>query len=547
MADGQLYTKQLLCKALGYPLWYPPPMDNLPEAYRKHGIQIGDVGCITPRGGFSFLFNICKNAEDPINHHFGVPDKFQPLKLDARFIERMDVAFQPHTDISTETVRSRRVSLGVETNSVVPIDVGMGIELSCSANEGAALILPTGASSSDLLPLHIFRKYILTHAKQWFEFLATLNRPVQDIYLITGCDKSSSWGTAVFSRTSNAGEVTMKLGPTGTAGHAEYAWDTSSYNHGFAQAGPHRKPGEESWAENQCVFLRGYTVSMRNKLKSALTGQVKVDAIKGSSPSPIQASLSQRISKWPSQSGQQPTVGAPSSSSGSGTSPNTQTTATLEGVISLQYSSEISQAYHPSAVINTFILDRSQAVEEVIAITHDSDWMAAIVQDTQFPNDQELFDSVSRVRDVADSGASVVYWNTRDTPESLSMSSGSPAALPSLDIQDNEAQLNDVRVVQRSQGRVQYTSRQTGPAESRVWETTVFFDGLEYGRAVGFTERSAREAAAAQVLSLLGLEGHLGHTRATTILEGIAVSRARSSSSVSSVLPRNPNLGGEVW
>ncbi|KAJ7149942.1 hypothetical protein C8R46DRAFT_505936 [Mycena filopes] len=531
MADGQLYTKQLLCKGLGYPLWYPSPMDNLPEAYRRDGVQIGDVGCITPRGGFSFLFNICKKAEDAINRQFGVPDNFQPLQLDTHSVERMDVAFQPQSDISTETVTSRRVSLGMEINSAAPIDVGVGIELSCSANEGAALILLNGASSSDLLPLHIFRKYILAHAKHWFEFLAALNRPVQDIYLVTGCDKSSSWGTAVFSRTSNNGEATMKLGPTGIAGHAEYSWDNSSYNHGFAQAGPHRKPGEESWGENQCVFLRGYTVSMRNKLKSVFTGQVKVDAIKGSSNSPIQASLSERTSRLPSQPSPQSTG---SLSSSSGKSPKSRTVVAPEGMISLEYSSEVSQAYHPSAVINTCLLDRP-GVTATIAVTHDRDWIAAMgVNPIEFPETQDLFVSVLQVRSVVE-GEGAVYWDAEDPLGSTSTSTRSPApsdflgpiladeltspisthhndrqqpemSYPVVGISPPARDFNRTELNKNAQRRgavIQYEDSQTGRLSEPIWSSVVYFNNYEYGRGTGSTIVSARERAARQALDLI--------------------------------------------
>ncbi|KAJ7642607.1 hypothetical protein DFH06DRAFT_1213993 [Mycena polygramma] len=286
MAHIKVYTEQLCSKWLGYPLWHPQPIDSLPQEYRTQGVRIGDVGCINDRGAFSFIFNICLAADNPINV-FGVPPGFQKVELDpVRSIERVDVAFEPGTDVATETIKTRHISLGVEVDGPLPVTGGGSIELSCSSTQGAALLLPHGASSSDLLPLEVFRKYVLQHAKSWFAFVANLGRPVDglNLYLVTGCDKASSWGVATFSRSSNAGEVSMKFGPSGIAhGHAQYSWDKSLYTYGFAQAGPRYLAGGQLSGENQCVFVRGYSVAMRNIFISAVKGPLQVEPVAGSS------------------------------------------------------------------------------------------------------------------------------------------------------------------------------------------------------------------------------------------------------------------------
>jgi hypothetical protein len=56
----------------------PEPNNNLPFAYRKKGVQIGDVGIIMPDGSFSFNFNICVSRDHPINPPT-LPEEFVPI------------------------------------------------------------------------------------------------------------------------------------------------------------------------------------------------------------------------------------------------------------------------------------------------------------------------------------------------------------------------------------------------------------------------------------------------------------------------------------
>jgi hypothetical protein len=72
--------------------------------YRQKGINIGDVGIITPSGGFSFLFNICLPHNDPINPST-LPEGFAPIYPP---IEPMDICedseFKPESYLAGPTI-----------------------------------------------------------------------------------------------------------------------------------------------------------------------------------------------------------------------------------------------------------------------------------------------------------------------------------------------------------------------------------------------------------------------------------------------------------
>jgi hypothetical protein len=77
--DNEIYERLLRRKGRGFALYVPQPNRQLPVAYQRMGVRIGDVGVITRDGGFSFLFNICVPRDHPINPHI-LPEGFSPLQ-----------------------------------------------------------------------------------------------------------------------------------------------------------------------------------------------------------------------------------------------------------------------------------------------------------------------------------------------------------------------------------------------------------------------------------------------------------------------------------
>ena len=87
----------MLTHRAGYPIYMPTPCFELPIAYRKRGIRIGDVGTLTAEGAFDFLFNVCQSdAGNPIE----LPDEFKLLKPSIRSYHK----FVPETCLTSDHV-----------------------------------------------------------------------------------------------------------------------------------------------------------------------------------------------------------------------------------------------------------------------------------------------------------------------------------------------------------------------------------------------------------------------------------------------------------
>ncbi|KAF8335281.1 hypothetical protein F5887DRAFT_614478, partial [Amanita rubescens] len=122
----QIYSREMLARGVGYPLYMPSPSKSLPLAYQKKGISVGDVGIITPNGGFDFLFNACQPREEPDGEIHPVPDGFELLK--SHIIS--DEIYYPRTHLLSTHVQPSDGS-----------DSPRALVFQCSAS-GAVLALP---------------------------------------------------------------------------------------------------------------------------------------------------------------------------------------------------------------------------------------------------------------------------------------------------------------------------------------------------------------------------------------------------------------------
>ncbi|KAJ7194185.1 hypothetical protein GGX14DRAFT_586731, partial [Mycena pura] len=261
----------------GIPQFTPEPNENLPNEYRAVGVSIGDVG-IWLDGSFVVLFNTCQPMIHSINSAAGVPEGFTPFALRTRDISRHRSYHSPGSIISSAKIS--QVSLNIEGSSAVtpfsPITVGGSITFSLRSRTAAILVLPDGASRENLIPVEAFRAYVKQYSKQWHAFAREcVARTGGSLFVVTGCDKTTSWGIATASATSAAVGFSLEFEVIGVAKGTlapQFEWQ----DFGSATV---RTSSSNARAENQCIFIRGLVVPRR--FPAVLTSVVNKILLRG--------------------------------------------------------------------------------------------------------------------------------------------------------------------------------------------------------------------------------------------------------------------------
>ena len=144
----------------------------------------------------------------------------------------------------------------------------------CLADEGAVLALPKGATVYEVRNRRHFQAYGARHALNWYEYALNVGMDILNgsLYFVTECTKTMDWGIAVFYARQRAD------------GYLRFIFDRESYRwrrQGKVEARVGSKSADNidynTGEPNQCVFLRGYKIMLRqdiwDKLKSATTPQ----------------------------------------------------------------------------------------------------------------------------------------------------------------------------------------------------------------------------------------------------------------------------------
>ena len=149
-----------------------------------------------------------------------------------------------------------------------------------------------GSFREDLQNITLFRDFAAENAESWYRFVnGPCGRDIRngDLRLITGCDKTSSWGLAAYQNIQSEGDSSDNLGEplrllrfrnTSNADdcvpRTPYCWE----HEGTAdvKAGPEDMPGNGARPRNQCTFIRSHTI-MLSKAKWAGVQSTLVSAL----------------------------------------------------------------------------------------------------------------------------------------------------------------------------------------------------------------------------------------------------------------------------
>ncbi|KIJ99825.1 hypothetical protein K443DRAFT_679658 [Laccaria amethystina LaAM-08-1] len=302
-SSNSIYERHMYLKKRGFPLWIPQPNTTLPHSYQRRGVSIGDVGIFTSNGGFDFLFNICLPAGDTSNPD-ELPEGFSRIELKETDVCKFP-AHSSHSHLASPDVKKRDRAI-----------------FECSGSDGAILAMPQGAYDEDLKNIRRFREYTLIHAESWYQYAnGPCGREIGngDLHLVTGCDKTTSWGIATYSHLQSKrpedNVSLLRFNPVGDerrgrhSSYTTYEWDYE----GAAEAkfGPEEDElldlgiTDSVPPRNQCTFIRSLTPAfgdddwerLQLKVASSVKNQATVRSPKSPFPSVLGAisSLSGRI------------------------------------------------------------------------------------------------------------------------------------------------------------------------------------------------------------------------------------------------------------
>ncbi|KAJ7685797.1 hypothetical protein DFH06DRAFT_50685 [Mycena polygramma] len=362
LSESENYCSQLLRQKRGLPLYIPDPQ-NLPAEYREHGIQIGDVGSVTPDGEFEFYFNIFRPAEHPLNAN-RTPEHFSPMEAyGAEDVLRRD--HDPGYYLCTSTVQK------LDLDPPASQFPGGHFVFSCDGPQGAVLALPDGAHAQELRNMESMRKYAAKHADSWYEYInGPRGRGLSngDLYLVTGYEKTRAWGMSSYQNVREQFKLFFKPTAVASATYTPYRWGGVHEQKNPSRMKSHDPPTDNAW--NQTLFIRGLTISLPTGLWGRLFGEVQTVSIRD-----FQSLLN--------ASGGSSAVSSPGSLfswaldlfAGGGTTGGKRQAGEQDVVLSDL--SPPSTVFNPAKLINEYILHKTPEGTDVV-MSHNDDWCTVL-------------------------------------------------------------------------------------------------------------------------------------------------------------------------
>ncbi|KAK7040779.1 hypothetical protein VNI00_009685 [Paramarasmius palmivorus] len=263
---NERYSRLLMEEHRGYPSYYPEPTDEFVDQHTARDVDmIGSVGILAKDGSFDLLFSIMHPPGDPINRN-GVPQTFEQLSERLEKRGRGRFHNDDHHLCSPQPPFLLKEMVFEQGNAG---EAQKGFRFSCGygITDGAILVLPDGCSRIDLANKNPFINQAIKHGASWFDYAESRGRPTASLYLITGCDRASSWGIASFAKDPNAALQLTLNENINASGRTTYKWSNNPW--GSTRCSPETRRHSEIPAshnhDNQCIFLRGFTISRYGK------------------------------------------------------------------------------------------------------------------------------------------------------------------------------------------------------------------------------------------------------------------------------------------
>ncbi|KAI9567826.1 hypothetical protein HD554DRAFT_2172886 [Boletus coccyginus] len=326
-----------------------PPSESLPSEQATAWVSKSEtVGTVDERGRFDFFFNILEPS----------PEISDSLRLNLPRVVEDDTRCVDEELLPREVVSSPETPWAVDQIEVLTVaDTSRKTTQYSStlSNDGAHIILPQGAQSFEL-PFQqrkIFESYAREHGAEWIERSKDqLGWPRSNsLYLLTGFYKTCSWSIASFGMETAANTDPVYV----YCSLVELDERTIRQESVWHPAGRFKRkigpPPDRQGRDNQTVFVRGITITPR----------VSQDG---------QTEEPHATSTWFNR----PATYIPFLNTMMG-STEVAAAQTPGGVI-IGHVPPISQAIHPSEVINQYLLKKEPSAR--IAVTHDSQWISML-------------------------------------------------------------------------------------------------------------------------------------------------------------------------
>ena len=205
MDDCELFRDQLATTypRYGHALWNPSPTRS------DRPVEVGDVGFIR-WGTFHRLFNALLPADDS-SHELGLPEGYKPLAPSlTNHINRRPFRCGHYCSdkICVESVPDYHdrylpsaSDVFIVLTSFSPNDFPKLSFLRPGKQKGAVLYLPVDTRREDTIAQGDFGKWMIEHIDSSFNFARRLGlgiEQMEQIILVTGCDRATSWINVAF-------------------------------------------------------------------------------------------------------------------------------------------------------------------------------------------------------------------------------------------------------------------------------------------------------------------------------------------------------------